>query len=283
MIKIVTDIPCSLDNGILAEHGITAIPTYVTFGNETFRDRVELSPQEFYKRLATSKELPSTNQPSVADFEAVYQRLASEGAKTILSIHLSASLSGTLESARQAAARVPRASCRIFDTRSLSLGEGLMVLQAAKMARDQKPESEILAKLEHMRDHTQLYFILDTLDYLAKGGRIRRAARLMGTVMNMKPMIKLQKGALEPHARHISWPRALEALRALAFDQKQPGLHLGVLHGDRESDAKTLAEELRGVLKPDVLLIGEVGAAISTHGGPGSLGVTWYAPGDKTP
>ncbi len=179
MIKIATDSVANLPADVVQTFGIAVIPTYVSFGGETLRDGVDITPAQFYQRLAASAQLPVTTQPSVDDFEQFYRRLLEENpGATILSLHLSRLFSGIIASAEQAAARLPQADIRIFDTRSVSLGQGLMAREAAAMAEAGASIETILQRLEAMRDGMQFYAAMDTLDYLAKGGRILAALRV---------------------------------------------------------------------------------------------------------
>lgn len=284
MIRIVTDTMSDIPQEVVNKYNIALIPAYVNFPDESFRDRFDLTSSEFYKRLVAADVLPTTGQPSVRDFEVLYRRLLAETPEaTILSVHLSAALSGTIESGRQAANMLPEADIQIFDTRSLSLGEGLMVREAAHMAHEDAPLEAILKRLTDMRDNIQIYYTLDTLDYLVKGGRIGRAARLMGTLLDMKPILTLDKGAIEAHSRTRTRERAIGTLRDLALDagRGKRGIHIGVMHSTCEEDARRLADELRAELEPDVLLITEIGPSIGTHVGPGTLGACWYIPSGR--
>lgn len=281
MVKIVTDSMCSLPKDRVKEYDITIVPAYVTFDTEALRDGIDLTVDEFYERLVKAKELPTTSQPSVGDFKEVYEEVLKKDAKTILSIHMTGALSGTVESARQAAAKLPDADIRVYDTRSISLGQGLMIIEAARLLRDKTPVDDVIKQLDQMRDDIKYYFALDTLDYLAKGGRIGRAARLMGTVLNMKPVIRFEHGVLEPHDRYRSKERAVEAIRQLVVDDRQPGMKMSVIHSNNEKEAREFAKELSDLLEPDIMMVGDVGPAIGSHIGPGSLGVIWYGPKKK--
>ncbi len=281
MIKIVTDSIANLPPEVARDLEIAVIPAYVTFDNETLREDIDITSTEFFKRLAASPTLPVTSQPSVQDFETLYRKILTDHpGVTIISLHISAQLSGTLASARQAAARVADADIRLFDTRSVTLGQALMVRQAAEMARRGENVEAILARLGDMRDRLRFYATLDTLDYLAKGGRIGRAARLLGTVLDMKPIIFIREGAVDAYGRQRSRARAIGMLRSLVLQDAAGvrGLHLAVMHGACEAEARQVADELVAALHPEVFLFGEVGPTLGTYVGPGTIGVTWYFP-----
>jgi DegV family protein with EDD domain len=275
MHHIVTDSLADLTDEFMKEHGVSMVSAYVTFGTESFHDRVNITPVEFFKKLAAARDIPTTSQPSVADFAEAYKKAGAEtGGKTILSIHCSSAVSGTIESARQAATKFPDADIRLFDTRFLSVGQGLMVTEAAKMSRDGVSAEAILGRLGAMRDSMKAYYIVDTLDYLAKGGRIGRAARLLGLMLDAKPVLTFTDGVVAPVERVRGRDRALKSLREhiLEAGRGKKGVRLGVTHALCEDDAKKLASELISELKPEVFIMSEIGPAIGTYTGPGAIG-----------
>jgi DegV family protein with EDD domain len=281
MIKIVTDSLADLSPAYLAEYdNIRLVPSYVTFGAQTMRDNIDIMASDFYDRLVRSKELPTTSQASVADFENAYREVIGDDPGTVvLSLQCSGSLSGSIESARQAARNLSGCDIRVFDTRMMSLGQGLMVVEAARLATQGSSAEDILKRMEIMRDNMQAYYILNTLDYLFKGGRIGRAARLMGTLLDMKPMLTLQDGVVTPHERYRSRPTAINALREKALEHARGHSHvyLGVAHGVCADDADAVANDLLKEISPELMLRGEVGPAIGTYTGPGVLGIFVWA------
>lgn len=282
MIKVVSDTVPNYPPQAALRSGLELIPVYVTFGGETLRDTVELSSDEFYMRLKRASELPTTSQPSVRDFEMLYQRIATAAPDaTILSIHLSAAVSGTIESARAAAARLPDVDIRIFDTRQVGLGHGLIALEAARMASAGSSLEAIVESITAMRGAMRLYMVLDTLEYLEKGGRIGRAARLLGTLLDMKPILTLRDGVVEAHDRQRSRSRAIEVLVDLLVQDAggKPGVHLGVMHAACPSEGQALAMDLRRRLDVEVEVFAEIGPALGVYVGPGTVGAAWYYPG----
>jgi DegV family protein with EDD domain len=281
MIKILTDSTANVPKPVVEKYGIEVIPTYVHFGATTYLDGVNLSAAEFYEKLVAATELPTTSQISVSDFVKVFGKMHEANPDAaILSIHVSGVLSGIIESARGAAAQLPDVKISMFDTHSLALGHGLMVHEAARMAHEGKEMPEIVKRLEAMRDSTEIFWTMDTLDYLAKSGRIGRGARFLGTMLNAKPILTLKNGAIETHAKERSRQRALAAVRDLVAKavKGKPDVHIGIFHAACEDDANTLAEELRADINPSVLLVGDLGPSVGVYGGPGTLGVAWSAP-----
>ncbi len=279
MITVLTDTVANIDFSEARKNGIEILPVYVTFGAETYRDEFDLTSTEFFERLIRSDALPTTTQPSVHDFEQTYTRIAERDPDgTILSIHMTGALSGTVESARGAAARLPDLDIRIFDTRGITLAQGLMVMEAARMAVGGASIDTILAKLDHMRENMQLFMAMDTLDYLAKGGRIGRAARLLGTLLDMKPILRIVEGAVDPYDRQRSRAAALKTLQDLVLDDARgaENLHLGVVHSMAENEARMFAAELRAKLHIKYEMFAQIGPALGTYSGPGAIGIAWY-------
>lgn len=285
MIRIVTDASVNLPAEIVEAFGIVLVPAYIIFGAEQFREGADISTAEVIARLENGAAFPTTSQPTPADFERVYAALlADDPGATILSLHLTGAGSGIVDSAQQAAAAIreahPGAAVHVFDTRAFSITQALMVREAALMARAGAAVDAILTRLGEMRDCAKTYFVLDTLDYVYHGGRIGRAAHLVGSLLNIKPVLTVRDGVLEAYSRFRTFSQAVSALRDLALraGEGARGLQLAVGYVVHDSQARALAEELASRLNPDVLLVTEVGPALGVHTGPGALGIAWYAP-----
>ncbi|MBN1122066.1 MAG: DegV family protein [Anaerolineae bacterium] len=288
MIKIVSDTNASLPREITVEYDLAILSHYVTLDGRTYQVGVDLHPQQFYDFLSTSDQLPVTGPVTVDDFYAVYNRLLDEDpAVTIISIHLSRELSETCDNAVWAAQALRPADIRVFDSRFISFGYGLMVIEAAEMARNGFTASDILDRLDEMRRGMRSYTLLSTLDYLAKGGRIGRAQQWVGTLLDMKPILALEDGVVAPHSTQRTWNRSLDVLVELVVDgcsgsdgrTPLPGIQIGVSHANNELEACHIAETLRTELNPDRLIVGPLGAGLVPHMGPGAVSLAWYAPG----
>jgi DegV family protein with EDD domain len=277
-VHIVTDSTADLPPGLVEAEGldVTTAPLNVHFGSETFRDKIDLTSEEFFRRLATSPVLPKTSQPAVGDFEATYRRLAADGAP-ICSIHLSSRLSGTHQSATLAAETVAGegATVRVVDSLNASLGLGLLVITAARLARDGANLAEIVERVERMTPNIHLVFTLDTLDYLQRGGRVGRAQALLGSLLSIKPILRLDEGQVVPLRRERTRARALDALVAIGGDLERVTM-LGVIHSGAPAEAAALAERLAPVVRPpfapEAILVSEFGPVVGTHTGPGAVG-----------
>ncbi len=276
MIHIVTDSDANLPADLVDGLGIHVVPIHLVFGEEVLREGVEISNEEAYRRMAEGGVLPTTSQPPVGEFRAVYEAIrAADPAAEILSLHISRTLSGTVGSAQQAAALVDGVT--VFDTRSISLGQGLMVREAARMAAEGRPMPEIVACMDDMREQMQIFFVLETLDHLARSGRIGRASHLVGNLLDIRPILTVQEGVVVPYSRHRTFNRALGEMQRLVEARAEPGpwLQVGVVHAGAEAEAEQMAGALRAALDPGVLLFSEIGPGIGVHVGPGSVGVCW--------
>lgn len=278
-IGIVADSTCDLGPQWLEEHDVVMVPLKVLFGDTTYLDWVDLTPERFYAKLATAPELPKTSQPSPAEFAAVYQRLADEGCDGIVSIHLTAPLSGTIESATMAASAAP-VPVRVVNTRVVTAGEALAI-DAALAARDAGAdldgvEAAALRVVESMR----LLFALDTLDYLVKGGRAGKAQGLAASLLNIKPVLTFnEEGTIEPFKKVKGTRKAIaEMVAEVAAAAENGPVVCAVLH----SQAPELADELIAALEASGASyrcehVVSVGAVIGTYAGPGAVGVAFYS------
>lgn len=278
-IAIVTDSTAGLPADLAARYGIYVIPQNVIFGETVFRDGVNLGVAEFFERLAQSPELPTTSQPSAGDFFAVYREL-SEKAEAILSIHISCLLSGTYQSAIQAKEMLPEVPIYVVDSRSASMGLGLLVLEAARMAQAGTPVQQIVAHLEELIPQLRVIFVVDTLKYLQKGGRIGGAQALLGSMLSVKPLLHLEKGRVEPLEKVRTRAKALERLQNLAMTYLNEGQsHVAIIHGQSPEDANRLYEKIRQHPHCTDVVMTDVSPVIGVHTGPGVVGFALYPDG----
>jgi DegV family protein with EDD domain len=274
-IAVVTDSTCDLGPKALADKGVAMVPLKVHFGDETFQDWVDLTPKDFYDRLRVAAQLPTTSQPTPGDFAETYKRLASEGAEGIVSVHLSAKLSGTVESAVMAASTAP-VPVRVVDTTFVS-GAMAFAIDAACEARDAGGYLDSVEKAAASTiDKTELFFVLDTLDYLVKGGRAGRAQGMAASLLNIKPVLQVTGGVIEPFKKSKGTNRAIREMaeHVAARSKKLGPLKIVVIH----AVATNLADELANAIRSagtDIasLAYDEIGACIGTHVGPRALGV----------
>jgi DegV family protein with EDD domain len=270
-VAVVVDSTADIPADIREELGITVVPLLVLFGNEQFRDGIDLSSDQFYARLSESSIHPTTSQPSTGDFVEAYERLAKDHGG-IISIHLGGKLSGTVRAAQQAADMLPQVPIRVIDSGSVSMGLGFLGIEAAQMARAGRSLDEIAAAIEEMIPHIVLWAVLDTLKYIERGGRIGKGQAFLGTLLNVKPMIYV-RGEVLPGERVRTHKKAIARMVELATEEA-PYKHLAVLHSCREEDARELADRLGAIHPRDQIIVAQLTAVIGVHGGPGIVGVT---------
>ncbi|MCS7252100.1 MAG: DegV family protein [Anaerolineae bacterium] len=277
MVQIVTDSGAHLPIELFEEYGITVVPLIVNISGRTFHEGEDLDLETFYQHLRTSPALPTTSQPPVGRFYEIYSRL-SQTREPIVSIHLSSALSGTYATAVAAREMIPEADIQVVDSRLISVPQGILVLEAARMARAGATVREILERLEFMKAHTVFYFILDTLEYLAKGGRVSNVQALVGNLLQLKPILKLHEGRIEVHERVRTTQRARARLQELIreYAQRHQDLRIGVMHTRLPEVADEIARALREELQPTEIFVAEAGPAVATHVGPGGLGLACY-------
>jgi DegV family protein with EDD domain len=272
-VRIVTDSTADLPQDIVADLGITVVPLHIYFGEEHFEDGVTISKDEFYRRLTSpGQPFPRTSAPSSGEFAAAYQRL-SHDADEIVSIHLSPKLSAT-HAAASAASRIADSSCRIavVDSSTASLALGLLVAHAAHMARSGAGLDEIVRATTAAVPRTGFFGVLETLEYLRRGGRIGRAAALLGSLLNTKPLVGLRNGVAYPIERVRGRQRALQ--RVIELVESHGSLvHLAVGHTTDVTGMESLASGLSQNFPPEQILRTQCGATLGSYLGPGAFGV----------
>jgi len=268
-VSIVTDSTTDIPHEMAQAYDIAVVPLMVNFGDETYADGF-LSQEEFFERMNAAPKLPTTSQPSVGAFVETYARQL-ESARSVISVHISSALSGTIESAREAARQFGD-RVRIFDTLNLSMGEGLQVIEAARSAAAGASAEDVLGVLDEARRKVRMIVGLDKVDNLAKGGRIGKVAALLGGVLNLRVLFTVNEaGAFEPVARVRGAKAARE--ETLAWVEKQMGTcrraRFSVMHAMSPDNAAWLEEQIRERYSADELSVVKVGPVIATHTGTG--------------
>ena len=269
-IRVVADSTCDLPKELIEKYQIVLIPMYINIGEKTYVDEVDLSRGEFYERLPGFRPSPTTAAPGPDVFRQVYERLASEGATGVLSIHISAKLSAVLNIAAQAARETSAVPVTVFDSRLLSLGTGFQVLAAAQAAAEGRSLSEILAMLEDQIVRTRVFAALDTLEYLRRSGRMNFALSFLGTLLHIKPFLKMYNG--EPTAERVRTRRnAMKRLVEL-LNEAGPLEKVALLHSNAAERARALLEQVRPLLPAGEILVEEINPVLGAHIGPGVVG-----------
>ncbi|MBN1668890.1 MAG: DegV family protein [Anaerolineales bacterium] len=270
-IRIVTDSTCDLPANLVQQYGITVVPLYIQFGEQTFLDGVDISRQEFYQRLPTSRVQPTTATPGVDTFKNIYQRLAESGAREIVSLHISESLSATVNVARQAAAEFRSIPVQVLDSQQLSLGTGLLALAAAQAAQAGQSMAELVTLIEERTRRTHVFAALETMEFLRRSGRMSGVVTRLGNLLRIKPLLKMNRG--EPTAERVrTQKRALDRLVQLVT-ALGPLEQLALVHTNARQTADELYHKARHLFPGDEKpLVVDVTPILGAHLGPGVIG-----------
>ena len=280
-IRILTDSTADLPQEIVEHYQITVIPLTVMIEGKPYLDRVDISNEEYYAKLRTVNSLPTTSQPSPAVFAAAYEKLAAEGAEEIISIHLSSDLSGTVQGAGLAAKMVEdKVRVTVIDSRSATMGLGLVVYTAAQAVAEGQGIAEVTSLVQTCVQNLDLLFLIDSLDNLQKGGRIGKAGFLVGSLLNIKPILRLKDGMIHAYEK-VRGNKENKALERLIDDFcSQIDMQKPVYCAAGYCDNKELAEYMVTRIKerqPQIELVYmQIGCVVATHIGMGAVGIAFY-------
>jgi DegV family protein with EDD domain len=273
-VRIVTDSACDLSGELASRYGIDVVPLTIRFGNEELLDRRDLSPGEFWRRCKASVTLPETAAPPPGAFRAAYERAGAAGADGVLCLTLSAGVSATYQAALAGAAGLEdRLPVVVVDTRSLTMGQGLICIAAAEHAATGAPLDAVVSLARDLVGRTHVVGIVDTLDHLQRGGRIGGAAALVGSLLSIKPVIEVRDGVVEQESRQRTRSRALAYLVS-KIAASAPLERLAVCNG-AAPDIDAVVERLRPIEVDHELLVTELGPVVGTHSGPGAIAVCY--------
>ena len=277
MTKVIADTTCGLPLEELAALGIDVIPQIIIFDEKPYRDDTEIDTPTFLSKLQVAKELPKTAAPAPALYEPLFRKYANEGESIVIPTP-STYLSGTFRSAEVASENVPEADVHILDTRTVAGGLGVLVKMAKRWSDEGMAPEKVIEELDRLRKREVVYFLVDTLEYLHKGGRIGNASFLLGSVLQMKPILGLKDGKVDAVEKQRTSSKALQRLKELVLEEcpRGDGSHITVSHCGGEKRAKELAEELENALGVKSIPIYEVPPAIVVHGGPGIIEVSFF-------
>jgi DegV family protein with EDD domain len=274
-VRIVTDSLADIPPRIAKELDITQVPCVVRFGDQEFRDRVDLSATEFYKRLVESPTLPTTSQPATGVFQEIYQKVATQ-TDQILAIHTIASLSGIFNASRVAAQSISGARIELIDSKQVSMALGWLVILAARAARAGHTLEEVRTLVEGTIPRVHVIGALGTLEYAQRGGRLGKGAALIGTLLNVKPLISIVNGEVVPVENARSQKRALERLVEIVLGSG-PIQEISVIHAAGEELAQKVKQLLAKTLPADSIVMTETGPVLGTHVGPNTVGIAWLS------
>ncbi len=279
MTRIVADTLCGLSMDAARDLGIPMIAQIINFGEESFREGIDMDHAAFMARLRTGKELPKTAAPYPGDFIALFEELAKTG-ESIVCIHPSADVSGTVRSALTAKESFPNADIRIIDTRTLAGPLASIVLEADRLAKLGGSADQVEAAVREMAPRARIYFLVDTLEFLRRGGRIGGASALVGSILQVKPILTFIDGRIESFEKERTKKRALARVQELVLSEAARGAqaHLTVMHSAVPDEAAALAAELKTAFSVSDVPLMDLVPAIVTHAGPGALAVGFFTP-----
>lgn len=276
-VAIVTDSTAAIPPAIAEEQKLTIVPLSVNWDGESYLDGVDIQPEEFYERLKKSKTLPTTSQPSAGAFKSVYERLLEEG-HDVLTMVISSKISGTWNSALQGAEGLPQDRLVVLNSLQASMPLAIMALMTSDAALKGASLLECKNMAIDISERIQTLFLVDTLEFLHKGGRIGAASRFLGTALNLKPILKLQNGAIHPHEKVRTFKKALKRVFDIAeADLGKQGRidYLGVLSANATKESFEIAKQARQRFKVKNEFISEISPVIGTHTGPGTVGLVY--------
>lgn len=278
-IALITDSTCDIPNDLLAKYDIDLVPLFIIWGTEEFRDRLDIQPEQFYRRLVEDARYPTTAQPTPEHFAAAYRAAQQKGAEEIVVVTLSSAMSGTFGSAQQAANMVD-IPVHVVDAKGPTMTVGWQVLAAARMREAGGDAVAMVAAAARARASMAQFVCLDTVEYLYKGGRIGGATRLISSLLNIKPLIYIDHamGIVEAAGRARTRKRALAALYEKFFQQLDTSktLRVAVLHGDALEDAQDIAKRIQREFAPAEMLINTTGPVLGVHTGPHAVALCGY-------
>lgn len=271
-IKVVTDSACDLTPQLAEDRGVRMVPLTIRFGGEELVDREQLSTKEFWDRVTTGPLIPETAAPSPGAFQQAFSEAADEGADGVVCVTLSSGVSATYQAARTAAEQLGgRIPVAVIDSLSLTMGEGLLVLSAIDAAERGATLEEIEAEVLRCRDCTRVYGVIDSLEFLKRGGRIGGAAQLMGSLLSIKPVIEIRNGVVEVESRQRTRARSLQYLadKARSAGRLQ---RVAVANG-AAVDIDDVLSRLGDLDCAHELIVSDLGPVVGAHGGPGTIGL----------
>ncbi|WP_044642560.1 DegV family protein [Risungbinella massiliensis] len=276
-VKIVTDSAADIPASLVEELNIQVIPMRVQLEGKTYTPGEDLTTEEFYRLLKSAKELPTTSQPSPMEIQLAYEQAIADGATHILAIHLSSAMSGTYQSAALAKSMIenPSAEIVVYDSRSASYGSGLIVVAAARAAKEGKSLEECLEIVEHYSKTQEIFVLVDTLEYLQKGGRIGKASAMVGSLLNIKPILGINReGEIYPRDKVRGRNKAQQKIFQLIREEIPAGpVSVGIIHSESPAEAEAFLESIRALDGYDIqdAVISEIGPVVGTHTGAGTV------------
>jgi DegV family protein with EDD domain len=280
LIGIITDSTCDIPDYLIQQHDITIIPHYIIWGNQQYRDRVDMQPIEFYERVATDPDYPTSSQASIADFKQIFEYVAAKGASEIIALTVSSAMSGAFHMASEAA-KLVSVPVSVVDGKSPTMSLGWQVLAAARARDAGMKVNEIISMLEELKTRLVQYVAMESLEYLQKSGRIGNAVKWVGSVLKIRPLVSInhKTGLVEPASLARTHKGLIDLMYNKFFEhfKDKQKLHIAVMHGNILNEAEELAERIRLEFNPVELFINITGPVLGISTGPGAMALCGYA------
>ena len=271
-VKIITDSTSDIPESIVSDLDIEVVPLNIHIGQDNFKHGVDIGTDEFYTKLLTGSELPKTSQPSPGEFLDVYNKFLDQS-DAIVSIHVTSKLSGTYNSAIQAKSELNITKpIEVVDSATVSMALGLVVIRAAQIAKDGGTLEEVLKEVEHCSSNTEVLVVLDTLEYLEKGGRIGKARALIGSILSLKPILTVEDGIVGTFGKARTFTKAMNSLEE-AIQSFTPVSDVSVFYSTDKGIADDMVDRLSGIVEPDKLVVSRIGPTVGTYAGPKAIAV----------
>lgn len=276
-IAIVTDSTAYIPEYIVEKLNISVIPLSVNFGDETYREDIDITSEQFYAKMTETKVLPTTSQPAIGSFIELYEKLEKDY-DAVISIHLSKKFSGTYEAAKSAGNMMERLKVYPYDSELSAMPQGFYAIRAAELASEGKSVTDIIEQLDKMKENTRAYFMVDDLSHLQRGGRLTGAQAILGSLLNIKPILHIVDGLIVPYEKVRMRKRAINKIMSMLEDDAQTKRVKRVvfIHANNEPSALQLRDDFQEKHPEIETIISHFGPVIGTHLGEGSIGVSWY-------
>lgn len=275
-VAVVTDSTAYIPDELIEKHDIHIVPLSVVFGDESYREGLDITTEQFYEKVKHEKELPTTSQPAIGTFIETFEKLA-EDHDAIISIHLSSKFSGTYEAAKSAGEMVKNVKVYAYDSELSTMPQGFYAITASEMAREGKTPEEIIEKLDDLKSKTRAYFMVDDLSHLQRGGRLNSAQKIVGSLLNIKPILHIVDGYIVPFEKIRTRKKALSRVIGMLEEDAEKDVVTRVvfIHANRQADAEKLRDNFAEKFPHIETVISYFGPVIGTHLGEGALGVSW--------
>ncbi|MGI5921656.1 MAG: DegV family protein [Syntrophomonadaceae bacterium] len=275
-IAVLTDSACDLPQELIKKLGIRILPLKVIYPDQEYSDRVDIEPEDVYQRMPD--QIPTTSMPCIQDIKAAIEKVRSEGFTHLLSVHLSSGLSGTYQTVQMVAKDIDNLIIKVVDSKTLSFGLGWMVLDAARNIADGLSFNKVVESLSNLQSKVHVYYVVETLEYLRKGGRIGQVAGMLGEFLHLKPIISVNKdGTYFTYCKARGRKKSLERLVQIVQENvKDKPAYLAILHGGARKEAEEILEKLRHLPNIRELITSDISPALGVHTGPGLVGVSFY-------